>query len=132
MQDIKFRVWDKWNKQYFENLNNIFLTGNGEIGIVDKYGHNLIEEYQERFVSEFSTGIKDKNGVEIYENDIVCQQMRFDETNGVIFWQEEKARFAINLDGFITTITKPQEMSYEVVGKIHENAYLLSDNADSA
>lgn len=132
MQDIKFRVWDKWNKQYFENLNNIFLTGNGEIGIVDKYGHNLIEEYQERFVSEFSTGIKDKNGVEIYENDIVCQQMRFDETNGVIFWQEEKARFAINLDGFITTITKPQEMSYEVVGNIHENAYLLSDNADSA
>lgn len=102
MRDIKFRAWDNINKRYYRAV------------LIDSYLD--VEQY---------TGLKDKNGVEIYEGDIVCQQMRFDETNGVIFWQEEKSRFAINLDGFITTITKPQEDSYEVVGNIHENPELL-------
>lgn len=116
MQNIKFRAWSKLLKKYVPIWSAI-----------ETRGDDVLRAINNTFVIEEFTGLKDKNGVEIYENDIVCQQMRFDETNGVIFWQEEKSRFAINLDGFITTITKPQEMSYEVVGNIHENQELLEE-----
>lgn len=108
MREIKFRAW-------YTHRNSFYIFGSEAVRLL------LSKPNGSDVVLEQYTGIKDKNGVEIYENDIVRQQMRFTETNGVVFWQEEKARFAINLDGFITTITKPQEMSYEVVGNIHEN-----------
>lgn len=125
MQDIKFRAWDKWNNQYFENFNNIFITGNGEIGVVDKSGHNLIEEYQERFVSEFSTGLKDKNGVDVYEGDIISASVYgFQETGLVEYSPFGEWVFGnIRLNEFMSSLT--------VIGNIHENADLLSDNTNN-
>lgn len=115
MRAIKFRVWD--------NEENNFWGEGRPLNLVSLVDDSLVND--DDTVLEQYTGLNDKNGTAIFEGDIVRQQMRFAETNGVIFWQEEKSRFAINLDGFITTITKPQESSYEVVGNIHENPELL-------
>ena len=125
MREIKFRVWDKKWKIWLEPEDHVIYADNGDVGEVNN--NELVESIVHDTVVEKYTGLKDRNGVEIYEGDIVRQQMRFTETNGIIFWQEEKARFAINLDGFITTITKQQEMSYEVVGNIHNNPELLEE-----
>ena len=124
MENIKFRAWDNNLKEYLEYENYIFDPENGDV--LD-YGWNDTLTVNEDAIVEQYTGLKDKNGVKIFEGDIVRQQMRFDETNGFIFWEQEKARFSINLDGFITTITRPQEHSYEVVGNIHQNPELLID-----
>ncbi|MFT8911349.1 YopX family protein [Leuconostoc pseudomesenteroides] len=130
MREIKFRAWDKQSRIWLDDDEYVIKPDSGLVSEIDyAEGYVVIAADNHDAILEEFTGLKDKNGVEIYEGDIICQQMRFVETNGVIFWQEDKARFAVNLDGFITTITKPQEHSYEVIGNIHENADLLDEQS---
>lgn len=59
-REIKFRAWDKKDKK-FRGLN----------GISDLFSIRSDGEVNENFILEQYTGLKDKNGVEIYEGDEV-------------------------------------------------------------
>jgi uncharacterized phage protein (TIGR01671 family) len=138
MREIKFRVWLK-DKQVMEKVRSIEWAGiavsSGFIKnidtISDRYyskDYNGIENY---IIMQY-TGLKDANGKEIYEGDIVKITNFIDmKTIYEIIWNEEVASFEykdgpyINEYGdIIPGIHYPNECT--VVGNICENPELLN------
>lgn len=114
MREIKFRAWDEDRFQYLELPNDLRI--NTEDWFY-KISYLELQQY---------TGLKDKNGVEIYEGDVV-------ETGygiGVIEWIDINCCFKIR---WIQTILE-EKYSWipfkgfkykEVIGNIYENPELL-------
>ena len=129
MRKIKFRVWDKCLKYmhicgenghddcfYDENNNfHYYNLQNGD-GSGEK-GNYILMQY---------TGLKDKNGKEIYEADIVridCPTMKM---TGEIKYSEMSAMFYLydEIEDIEETLWY-QEKEYEVLGNIYDNPELL-------
>ena len=145
MREIKFRVWNKEKKRFEDGQSAISL--NGEILW---YSHNGFKFNNDFIVCQF-TGLKDKNGVEIYEGDIIKGDFPINTwENGKIidiFSREGLiAKIEYGLGGYVLdfiNLKKPDWIDrsssslmrfvyaacyFEVIGNIYENSELLEEN----
>jgi hypothetical protein len=109
---IKFRVWDKYHEKFA-----ILEISNNNSGCAWK-------QIPETVFDEF-TGLVDKNGVEIYENDF----LKDDRNIYLIKWSEKEAGFRVDRKGwlhehFVTEINGLKELV--ICGNVYENPELLN------
>ena len=121
---IKFRAWDKEFKEMVQ-VNALVLDE--QVIKVTYKNKNVVKDDVKEYVLMQSTGLKDKNGKEIFEGDIVDYKGR----KAVVKWHGSYASFIYR---FVNELQErvsewhPLFLAYyhfEVIGNIYENKELL-------
>ena len=135
MREIEFRVWDNQEKVYLnkkdiaiDNLGNVFVFEGCNDNDADLWHVRiLVDPDNERYIIEQSTGLKDKNGTEIYEGDVIKV-----ERDGIID-RVEWIHGGFGLEPRYNSPFYPRlgnvelREKIEVIGNIHENPELLEE-----
>jgi uncharacterized phage protein (TIGR01671 family) len=131
MREIKFRAWDKKRKRMYEVHTLILNSYHKEINPhvwANLWGFDIIEDkdillHAEDVELVQYTGLKDKNGKEIYEGDIV----KYGSTPYTVSWIPEICAFEITGYNRSIVLNKSTEHIMEVIGNIIENSELVEE-----
>jgi uncharacterized phage protein (TIGR01671 family) len=134
MRELKFRVWNKKEKK-FEQLDNFWVSADNLYKCFMEWhpeidGEMVFETNETYFIFQQYTGLKDKNGKEIYEGDVIKYHRVFESKRGVIELTScikfQNGAFGFDMKGFNDMfMSLGDDSDIEVIGNIFENNELL-------
>ena len=127
LREIKFRVWCAWEREMvnFSDLYmeledgclSVFKLIPNAFGLSDRVEMDTTDGGVK--LMQF-TGLRDKNGVEIYEGDVIKSSLG---RVAAVEWEKEGRFLGFGADRSISYINR--EPAVEVIGNIYDNPELL-------
>ena len=131
-REIKFRAWDQKNKIMVFDVDEIFVNGSGTVYNMchERYDtpNVQIEWSQANFIILQYTGLKDKNGKEIYDGDILGTADTYDV---LVIYSVENGKWCgeyLNKDKRVLMpcdINDSVKDTSFIIGNIYENLSLI-------
>lgn len=128
MREIKFRAWDIQSEKWIDLSELVLLFEENVWSIDDPFNDDFETMWEdEDFIMCQFTGLKDKNGVDIFEGDLILW-------DGDVFEVQYQSGEWILFNGgdpewdrpSLTRVIKPSGSNVEVKGNIYVNKELLS------
>ncbi len=122
MREIKFRAWDKIEGEWL-SLFSVSCTG------------EYVKCYKPDFINPDAillqyTGLKDKNGTEIYADDLITHNSRNGGKPHRVIFYEELAAWCGDY-GLKYPLTTEELEEIKVIGNINENPELLKEETNA-
>ena len=144
-REIKFRAWSTRDKLWcgafsihksglFSEMINAHIEEPQHIAIADAHWQDLSKENPDGIILMQFTGLKDKNGKEIYEGDVVrVGEFENDSDSSIhqVKWFGEEGYPAFDLVKWggeanaLSEISQGDNFECEVIGNVYENPELL-------
>ena len=119
---IKFRAWDKRGKQMILTISQLHLESGMIVGHCGKDETWVLNDKNQYTIMQY-TGLLDKNGKEVYEEDFLKLSHEYDQTED-----------DFHLHDFVDDtcyLRMFDKESIEIIGNVYEHKELISPKTDS-